>query len=136
MNKQIIRCENCIHNEVCYLQEVCNNIVEQLDEFGCENFADKSLYIKLPCKVGDTVYQIKKLRQQEMYRRGYVPDEEWHRKRGAPSRYYKNVLVEIIETTMKKSFYAKLGKTIFLTKESAEQELNNMVKRNKVIERE
>lgn len=58
MNKQIIRCENCIHNGVCYLQEVCENIVEQLDEFGCEDFADKSLYIKLPCKIGDTIFGI------------------------------------------------------------------------------
>ena len=32
MNKQIIRCENCIHNGVCYLQEVCENIDEHLDE--------------------------------------------------------------------------------------------------------
>lgn len=58
MSKQIIRCENCIHNGVCYLQEVCNNIDEQLDEFGCENFADKSLYIKLPRKIGDTIFGI------------------------------------------------------------------------------
>ena len=33
-----IRCENCIHNEVCYQQEVTNNINEHLDEFGCENY--------------------------------------------------------------------------------------------------
>lgn len=50
MNKQIIRCENCIHNGVCCLQEICENIDEELDEFGCEDFADKSLYIKLPRK--------------------------------------------------------------------------------------
>ncbi len=37
-------------------------------------------------------------------------------------------------SSMKKSFYAKLGKTIFLTKESAEQELDNMVKRNEAME--
>lgn len=55
MNKQIIRCENCIHNGVCCSQEVCENIDEELDEFGCEDFADKSLYIKLPRKVGDTI---------------------------------------------------------------------------------
>lgn len=55
MNKQIIRCENCVHNGVCYLQETSNNIVEQLNEFGCEDFADKSLYVKLPRKVGDTI---------------------------------------------------------------------------------
>ncbi len=33
-----IRCENCIHNGVCYLQEVTNDINKQLDEFGCEDY--------------------------------------------------------------------------------------------------
>lgn len=31
-------CENCIHNGVCYVQEVTNDIEEQLEEFGCENY--------------------------------------------------------------------------------------------------
>lgn len=31
-------CEDCIHNKVCYDKEVCNDIQEQIKEFGCENF--------------------------------------------------------------------------------------------------
>ena len=34
-------CENCIHNGVCFLQEVTNDIEEQLEEFGCENYKNK-----------------------------------------------------------------------------------------------
>ena len=30
-----MNCKDCIHNEVCYMQEVCNDIEEQIKEFGC-----------------------------------------------------------------------------------------------------
>ncbi len=46
---RFLRCENCIHNEVCFLQEVCEDIEEQLDEFGCENFKE----VKNMCKFRD-----------------------------------------------------------------------------------
>lgn len=47
-------CRDCIHNEVCstYIQAGYGGDV-------CPHFADKSQYIKLPCKVGDTVYAVK-----------------------------------------------------------------------------
>lgn len=32
------KCDNCIHNKVCYLREICNDIVEQIKDFGCNNF--------------------------------------------------------------------------------------------------
>ena len=31
-------CKNCIHDGVCYMQEVCNDIDEQLKDFGCDDF--------------------------------------------------------------------------------------------------
>ncbi len=31
-------CRDCIHAGVCYMQEVCNDIGQQLKEFGCDNF--------------------------------------------------------------------------------------------------
>lgn len=31
-------CKNCIHDGVCYMQEVCNDIDEQLRDFGCDDF--------------------------------------------------------------------------------------------------
>lgn len=31
-------CKDCIHNEVCYMREVCNNIEEQVKELGCMDF--------------------------------------------------------------------------------------------------
>lgn len=31
-------CKDCIHNEVCYMREVCNDIEEQIKEYGCMDF--------------------------------------------------------------------------------------------------
>lgn len=31
-------CKDCIHNEVCHMREVCNDIDEQIKEFGCMDF--------------------------------------------------------------------------------------------------
>lgn len=33
-----ISCKDCIHDGVCYLQEVCSDIEEQLEKFGCEDY--------------------------------------------------------------------------------------------------
>lgn len=44
-------CKDCMHNKVCI-------VYVQIGDDGniCPHFADKAQYIKLPCKVGDTVY--------------------------------------------------------------------------------
>lgn len=42
------KCEDCIHKEVCYDREVCNDIEEQIKEFGCENFIYKNNYTPKP----------------------------------------------------------------------------------------
>lgn len=45
-------CKDCIYYEVC-----CDEY-ELAHAENCNNFKDKSKYIELPCKVGDTVYII------------------------------------------------------------------------------
>lgn len=47
-------CKDCIHNKVCI-------VYVQIGDDGdiCPHFADKAQYIKLPYKVGDTVYAVK-----------------------------------------------------------------------------
>lgn len=45
-------CKDCIHNEMCYGTHTD-------DSPTCCDFKDKSRYIELPCKVGDTVYYFK-----------------------------------------------------------------------------
>lgn len=36
-----IRCKDCIHDGVCYLQEVCSDIEDQLEKFGCEDYKQR-----------------------------------------------------------------------------------------------
>lgn len=36
-----ISCKDCIHDGVCYLQEVCSDIEEQLETFGCEEYKQR-----------------------------------------------------------------------------------------------
>lgn len=56
----MINCRDCIHFKACYEMARANNA----DEFNtmyaekCEDFSDRSLWAKLPCRVGDTVYVI------------------------------------------------------------------------------
>jgi len=42
-------CKKCVHNEICNLADCC---------VSCKHFKDKDLVLKLPCKVGDIVYEI------------------------------------------------------------------------------
>ena len=44
-------CKDCIHNEMCYGTHTD-------DSPTCCDFKDKSRFIELPCKVGDTVWYI------------------------------------------------------------------------------
>lgn len=47
-------CNDCIHYDVCYKKP------DHFDDLsvngGCIDFADKSRFVELPCKVGDTAY--------------------------------------------------------------------------------
>lgn len=51
-------CKDCIHYDVCYKKP------DHFDDLsvngGCIDFADKSRFIELPCKVGDKVWYIHK----------------------------------------------------------------------------
>ena len=33
-----MNCKDCIHNEVCHMREICNDIEEQIKELGCMDF--------------------------------------------------------------------------------------------------
>lgn len=37
-----MNCKDCIHNEVCHMREVCNDIEEQIKELGCMDFVARA----------------------------------------------------------------------------------------------
>lgn len=68
-------CNNCIHYELCEVQAFNGfnkNWDPEKDWKHCGVFKDKSKYIELPCKVGDTVYAICYASGKIYIRREYV----------------------------------------------------------------
>ena len=47
-----MKCENCLHCEMCTFARQYRGVDK------CPDFYDKDLCVKLPCKVGDTVWVI------------------------------------------------------------------------------
>ena len=96
-------------------------MAEKLAEY--EDLEEQELLLKLPCKVGDTVWEVQKIRKRiQQYeiisvnqgRMGYLYFN-WELKDGYGC--YGNL----------KGFgTSDIGKTVFLTKEEAEQELERL----------
>lgn len=53
-----MKCRDCMHLSVCEYDAQKYNFRLPDNSEKCSFFADKSQYIKLPCKVGDAVYAI------------------------------------------------------------------------------
>ena len=97
----------------CAIQRAFNKLAEY------EDLEEKGLLLKLPCKVGDTVYAITRNFISEYRIRNFICYDngniffDWKCIKGI----YKNV----------KGFHIDdIGKTVFLTKEEAEQELKRL----------
>lgn len=105
-------CDNCLHRYICPI------VYEAYD---CSYFDDKSEYIHLPCKVGDTVYY---------FRGGYYRDRS----------NWEITPIKVTEISMKinrsgrvmplsiiangtRYPISSIGKTVFLSREEAERAL-------------
>ena len=55
-----MNCRDCIHFKACDEMAKANGVEEFNTMYAekCEDFSDRSLWVKLPCRVGDTVYVI------------------------------------------------------------------------------
>lgn len=80
----------------------------------CPEFKDKSKILELPCKVGDTVYHILGLNEEKI-KKAKVTNLEYNLK-------YNEWIVffDYLDGV--------LGKTVFLTREEAEQKLEELEK--------
>ena len=136
-------CKDCIHSEICASplkvvrgiygavmsisgREV-NRIEKALSEIsitigqiccdGCDHFQDRSRFVELPCKVGDTVYLLHNVYNNIL---AYSVSKILINS-GEP-------IIEIVEAerrihTLYLSPARELNKSLFLTKEQAEQAL-------------
>lgn len=117
-------CRDCIHFNACYKMAMANNA----DEFNtlyaekCEDFSDRSLWAKLPCKVGDILY---KITYSPCHLGETRPDSF-----GCSGCYDKcDIKLTVTEVTAHSIRYILdnimpyMGKTVFLTREEAERAL-------------
>lgn len=106
-----MNCNDCLHKEVCAGYEV--TMLE------CKDFADKSLYIKLPCKVGNEIFRI-----VEAANGLYAPF--------VPALADKVEPFGICYRNLMGSYscipFDEMGKTVFLSREEAEAALKEREK--------
>lgn len=110
-----MRCKDCIHCNICNKTEsdIYLGNKEGAVELYCVEFADESQYIKLPCKVGDTVYIL-----AGPFGNKYEQDvcEGFYSDNGVPQVRTRN-------TKGNHGTYGVMGETVFLTREEAEKAL-------------
>ena len=100
-----MNCKDCLFYDFCNDYNEYPEYVQHCEqttgkEFECSHFKDKSRFVELPCKVGETVYQV---------------DSE---------RIYESTVKRIIYDTDGIAFDERaIGKSVFLTREEAEKAL-------------
>ena len=105
-----------ILSNIKFLSNELNNALEKLAEY--EDLEEQGLLIKLPCKVGDTVYQIMYDRTIENYKVvGFEIDER--------GKLFVRVLIERPAATIKLSYRKE---DLYFTKEEAEKALEVLEK--------
>ena len=110
-------CNDCIHCEACISQVPRTFWDSETFYDGCKYFKDKSRFIELPCKVGDTLYEI-----HERFKGGkWIKTISERRVRGIEIVIH-NILIARCATDIS-VFLSGLGKTVFVTREEAEKAL-------------
>ena len=115
-------CKDCIHYDLCrsfsriQLGWHGNSVhyVENMEEI-CKDFKDRSRFVELPCKVGDTLFvPTRNLVSEYKIVSFHVCGEGiWYR-----TNVIKGILTRLISDNVE-----NIGKTVFLTREEAEQAL-------------
>lgn len=125
-----MNCRDCLHYEACkgtyYTAKDCDNIAlydfdgEMYADSGCEDFTERSEWVHLPCKAGDTLYEITSRNTISEYEVTAIRIElfgifiDWKLIQGFVDRYISDVPA------------GEIGKTVFLTREEAEKALEGM----------
>ena len=123
-------CKECVHAEVCthfakmlfdafnvseddtqVLLEKCKG-----DASVCNDFADRSRFVELPCKVGDTVYVIEDIAGEEKIIQDHVETM-------GIGYYADGINIYQFDGVKTDGYFEDFGKTVFLTREEAEQAL-------------
>ena len=125
-------CEDCVHVGVCkeYVMGLAavRGVDLNMDELkavlqcdGCEHFADRSRFVEVPCAVGDTVYVIENIAGEEKIIQDSVETI-------GIGYYADGVELYQFDGIKTDGYFSDFGKTVFLTREEAEQALKEREK--------
>lgn len=107
-------CKSCLYYEICNAIGLVG--IESTKNIKCVRYKDRSRFVELPCKVGDTVYVIEDIAGEwkiikdhiETIGIGYYAD-------GVSLYQFDGIKID--------GYFEDFGKTVFLTREEAEQAL-------------
>ena len=126
-------CENCFNYELCSsisLKKIGIHIIPQ-DE--CCNFKDRSRFVELPCKFGDTAWILVRYKNGGGYfytgivTGVHVTDRKTIYK--LPCKRINYIVIRFVQTdSLKHINFNEIGKTVFFTKKEAEQALKEREK--------
>lgn len=113
-------CKDCLGNYLGYCKFDC------LSADKCENFQDRSAWVKLPCKEGDSLFMLNrdKTKVQEMIFE--KPDIRCHCKKDDEFACCMPVCTSYQNGICAYRFnndFREIGKTVFLSREEAERAL-------------
>ena len=103
-------CKDCIHIDVC------KNLIGGWKTLCCEDFKDRSQFVELPCKVGDAVYVIEDIAGEWKIIKDHVETI-------GIGYYADGVNIYQFNGIKTDGYFEDFGKTVFLTREEAEQAL-------------
>ena len=95
-------CKDCIHYSLCNYEEICHYDIDNIKNAkDCSFFQDRSLFVVLPCKIGTELFRIKQINGKR-----FITNTALN------SNTFWNIVMQ-----------GEFGKTVFFTKEAAEQAL-------------
>ena len=117
-------CNDCVHVGVCSKKNlhvaVGMNITPRFKyeriEQECEHFKDRARFVELPCMVGDTVYVIENIAGEEKIIQDHVETL-------GIGYYADGINIYQFDGVKTDGYFEDFGKTVFLTREEAEQAL-------------
>lgn len=123
-------CKDCVCFDVCSIADIMG------ENYCCPDCKDRNQFVELPCKVGDTVYQIVYCYDRSSYPATKYPDryvekevvgvhicDSRLRVNALSNKKYRDYLIVGICNAVEHIPFAKIGKSVFLTKEEAEKAL-------------
>lgn len=114
-------CRDCLHWDACKnMLEAMGHIVDgdgQNADKRCNDFANKSRFVELPCKIGDTVWCIRNFHGHKHAQEGIVSE-----------MFFTKEMKLLIR--VKYVGCGQWGKKIFATREEAEAAINKKEKEN------